>query len=454
MEIRVILGVTSYLTLLPVLAAVLFIMFIHKRKLLLKAGFGKPEVGMILIGALFGLFADIPLIVSGKTLLNINLGGALIPLIISLNLIYTKKVKFSKFLLGTVVVAFSAYHYTRYVPRVGIISEFPHYLIPSLLAMFIGLILTRRYNRISYVYSVSVLGVLIGADLVRIPMLVEDGVIGSIGGAGAMDLVYLSGLLSAVPLLLFYYFKEPYSSELNVLNTSKRLIDEDRYQKSLKAGLNALDLELERVGKILCRKLNIESDEMCFSHTKILNHLAIHPYMIRDYNKLKSIGRLDKETALKCFKTTQLLLNIVRRRFSEYYSKLGSRILAYLVDLAILFSPFIVFFFYLPRFSFFIESITLPILVAVISLAISIQFIYFTILEWKFGMTIGKKIFNLRVLSDDIIDITFIQSAARNSGRYADIILMFYLVSMALILKSPENKRIGDSIADTRVVKI
>ncbi|MGM0405223.1 MAG: DUF1614 domain-containing protein [Thermoplasmatota archaeon] len=455
MEVRTVFTVTSYLTTLPLLAAVLFIVFMHKRDLLKKCGFGKPEVGMILIGSLFGLFADIPLIVSGRALLNINLGGALIPLIISLNLIYKMKIRISKFFFGITIVAVTAYYFSSYVSELGIVSEFPYYFIPSVLAILIGVVLLRGCNRVAYAYSVSVLGVLIGADLVRIPMLVEDGILGSIGGAGAMDLVYLSGLLSAIPLMLFYYFKEPYSSEVHIMDQSKRLLDEGRYWESLKLNIRALNDELEKAGRILCKKYNIVRREECFNNTKILNYLSIHPYIIRDYNKLKNMTvGLDRISALKSFKTTQLLLNTIRKKVSYRYSKVGRRIAAYLIDLVVLFSPFIIFFIYLPRFSFFRENITLPVFVAAFSLAISIQFIYFTLLEWRFGTTIGKRIFGLKVVSNDITDITFIQSAARNSGRYADIVLLFYLVSMLLILKSPENKRIGDIIADTRVVKI
>lgn len=455
MEINLVLSFTSYLTMLPILAAVLFIVFMHKPEFLAKCGFGKPEVGMVLIGSLFGLFADIPIIVSGRSLLNVNLGGALIPLIISLNLIYKKKLHLSRIIVGTVVVAWAAYHYSTYVPNMGIVSKFPMYLVPSILSILLSLILTRGYQRVSYAYSVSVLGVLIGADIVRIPMLLEDGVLGSIGGGGAMDLVYLSGLLAAVPIISFYYFDEPYSKDIHILDTSKKLLGVGRYKESLHYNIIALERELKKVKNILNRRTLSSKENISFDSTQILKYLRIHPYIIRDYNRLRNMkGVIDKKIAKKSFITTQLLLQMIQMRINDHHSRLGRRVLAYMIDLLILFLPFFLFFLFLPRFSFLRENISFPVLVAVISLTISIQFIYFTLLEWSFGTTIGKNIFGLKVLSDDMDDINFIQSTARNSGRYADILLMFYIFSFVLILKSPEDKRIGDAIADTRVVKI
>lgn len=440
---------------LPILASILFIVFMHKREYLARCGFGKPEVGMVLLGSLFGLFADIPLIVSGRSLLNINLGGALIPLIISLNLIYKKKLIISRVIFGTVIVAWSAYHFSTYVPDVGIVSEFPVYFIPSIISILLSLILARGYRRVSYAYSVSVLGVLLGADLLRVPMLLEEGVLGSIGGAGAMDLVYLSGLLAAVPIISFYYFSEPFSKGINAIQTSKRLLDEERYKESKHYNLIALERELRKVKNILCRRYNKQEKDVDFSVTKALKYLGIHNYMIEDYNKLRNMKSfINKKIAKKSFLTTQLLLKTIQIKINNLHSRLGRRVLAYLIDLIVLLSPFVLFFMFFSSVSVLRDNITFPVFFAMVSLTISAQFIYFTILEWRFGTTIGKEMMGLKVLSDDMKDMTFIQSAARNSGRYADIVLMFYLFSLVLMIKSPENKRIGDAIADTRVVNL
>ncbi len=410
---------------------------------------------MILVGSMFGIFADIPLIVSRRSLLNINLGGALIPLIIACALIYKRKFGIVKIIVGVAAVSALAYSISRYEPGMGIIAEFPYYLFPSLLALLLSIALMRGYkNRIPYAYSSAVLGTLIGADLVRIPMLLEDGVLGSIGGAGAMDLVYLSGLIAVIPLVMYYYYQFPLNKAKDPMDEAHRMFRKGRLIDGVNHARYALERELWRAARLITRATGDRFHRSNYG-VEVIPWLGLHPLLIQDYHKLK-YGRLgnDYQKMIKTFKTARLLRESVALKTKKRFSSVLRRIFAYVVDLFLTSVPLIIVFLYLIRRQVYYTGRMSPMFFAIFFLAISIQFIYFTLFEWYFGKSIGKMLIGIEVVSDDYGDITFMQSAARNSARYADMLLLFYVISLILIISGADNKRIGDYIAGTKVVKV
>jgi len=455
-------AVTTNIVMLPLLSFSLFIAYMNKRGFLERCGFDKPIIGMIIVGSLFGVLADVPLIITGDSLLNINLGGALIPVIVSGAILYRKKINLIYVGIGTIVVSIMTYSVSRIEVGVGIASEFPYYFLPALSALLMALFLSKLTKKdetfsIPYAYAVGVLGTLIGADLVRIPELVQLGVLGSFGGAGVMDLVYLSGLIASVPLIFAYYIRYDYSSPSDPICRAKILLRKGRYLESKEQVLLGLKQEIRKAKKLLTRNANAAFFHPCRTSTDVLRTLGFSPGAIRDY--LTLIGDEDDSSIRELRKdifTGILLRNGVRKRLNDAYTSLPRRLLAYLIDIFVIISPFAIFFLYVYRIDLTNGSgflVTRPVSLAVISLLISIQFLYFTLMEWYFGTTVGKALMGLRVLDEELNSINFVESAARNSGRYADMALAFYFVSLVLIMRSPERKRIGDHIAGTRVVK-
>mgnify|MGYP002632142102 CR=1 FL=1 len=79
---------------------------------------------------------------------------------------------------------------------------------------------------------------------------------------------------------------------------------------------------------------------------------------------------------------------------------------------------------------------------------------YFVVLEWLLGgQSLGKRAMGLRVLSDDGVRITFLQSCVRNLFRLLDSMPLFYLVGGSFAFFSKEGKRLGDMAAGTLVVR-
>jgi uncharacterized RDD family membrane protein YckC len=109
------------------------------------------------------------------------------------------------FLLGlTSGVLLATYAASSAIPGVGIEEQFPAYLLPPIVAGLLAVLLApwvvpgREGYALPLAFFGSTFGVLLGADLLREPPLYGSGPAGiyAIGGAGVLDLVYLSGLLA------------------------------------------------------------------------------------------------------------------------------------------------------------------------------------------------------------------------------------------------------------------
>lgn len=128
-------------------------------------------------------------------------------------------------------------------------------------------------------------------------------------------------------------------------------------------------------------------------------------------------------------------------------SGVGSRILAQLLDLMIIFA-----------FDYVVLNITVifvgifdSILAQVIAgfVVIAGLFLYFILFEglWN-GQTLGKKAVGIRVRMADGLPITMGAALGRNLLRPAD---MFYLIGVLAMFCTPRSQRIGDLVANTMV---
>lgn len=174
----------------------LSILFIIYKETFEKIGFGKRELSLLIVGSLSTKFFDLPIFVYKSYLLALNVGGALIPLVLSFYLICKNNMRFLKILLAVSLVAFATYMVTI-VKEEGVISYFPYYFLPMILSFLLALLFYyRNPSATAFAYICSTLGVIIGGDFSHLPELFRKPFMGSMGGAGIYDLVYLSGLIS------------------------------------------------------------------------------------------------------------------------------------------------------------------------------------------------------------------------------------------------------------------
>ena len=142
-----------------------------------------------------------------RTVLAVNVGGAVIPVLISLYLLYDSVVLsggyqlFALALIGVAVVTVVTKLVARPVPGLGIATPF---FIPPLAALFAALILSLFAGGVPaaaviIAYVSGTLGTLIGADLLNLNHIAELGApMASIGGAGTFDGIFLTGIIAAL----------------------------------------------------------------------------------------------------------------------------------------------------------------------------------------------------------------------------------------------------------------
>lgn len=143
----------------------------------------------------FGMRYAMPVVVDWPgTVIAVNVGGALIPSVVSLFLL----IKGQLWFLGAVAIASVAavcHVLAHPVPGVGIALPV---LVPCMTAGIVALLLSRRHSA-ALAYVGGSLGTLIGADLLNLDAIRHMGApVASIGGAGTFDSVFLTGILAVL----------------------------------------------------------------------------------------------------------------------------------------------------------------------------------------------------------------------------------------------------------------
>ena len=130
-----------------------------------------------------------------KTILAVNVGGALIPLALSIYLM--SKISFGFYLPVLVaLVTLVVNRLARPVPGLGI--GVPG-LVPPLVAALGAYLFFPAELRAPCAYIASTMGILIGADLLNLGKIPQLGApVASIGGAGTFDAIFLSGIIAVL----------------------------------------------------------------------------------------------------------------------------------------------------------------------------------------------------------------------------------------------------------------
>jgi uncharacterized membrane protein len=132
---------------------------------------------------------------TGKTIIAVNVGGAVVPAAFSLYLIVHNPLGLLQIVAAVAVVAAVAHAVSRPIPGIGI--GMPT-LIAPLAAALIATVLDPG-QRAPLAYVGGTLGVLIGADLIRLKDIRKLGApIASIGGAGTFDGVFITGFVAVL----------------------------------------------------------------------------------------------------------------------------------------------------------------------------------------------------------------------------------------------------------------
>ena len=155
---------------------------------------GKPVMSGQIVD-FYGMRYVVPVVVSWPgTVLAVNVGGAVIPTMMSIYLMIRYQV-WLKAAMGIAVVAFVIHSMATPVPGIGIAVPV---FAPVVITAIAAFILSREYAA-PLAYIGGSMGTLIGADLLNLDKITNLGApIASIGGAGTFDGIFLTGILAVL----------------------------------------------------------------------------------------------------------------------------------------------------------------------------------------------------------------------------------------------------------------
>lgn len=187
---------------------------------LAKLGLSPDSAVLLFVSTLLGSFINLPLftmntsaddlaenypiprslfnpirILKGKTIVALNVGGALIPICFSLYLISLHSVTLIQFIPAIIFVASISYTFSRPIKGMGI--GIPIFIAPVSAALS-ALIISPEHSA-PLAYICGTLGVLIGADLFRLKDIKHIGApVAAIGGAGTFDGIFFTGIIAVL----------------------------------------------------------------------------------------------------------------------------------------------------------------------------------------------------------------------------------------------------------------
>ena len=218
-----------YLPLAPEFFAILVLAFIITavaiqfrllRYAYMQLGVSSRAAVLLLLGSLIGSYVNIPLVeipnqgptvsqvveffgmryylpvASGAstTIIAVNVGGAVIPIFMSLYLLAHYHL-WLKGAIATAVLAALCYYLAAPVPGVGIAVPL---FVPAIASAIVAFVLDRGYVA-PLAYIAGSLGTLIGADLMNLDKIAGLGApVASIGGAGTFDGIFLTSVLAVL----------------------------------------------------------------------------------------------------------------------------------------------------------------------------------------------------------------------------------------------------------------
>jgi uncharacterized membrane protein len=141
----------------------------------------------------FGMQYNVPVVTDWPgTVIAINVGGAVIPILLSLYLVIRSRLWIES-IVATACVTVIIHLLARPVPGVGIAIPT---LVPPIATVIVACLVSFR-NAAPLAYISGSLGTLLGADILNLSKVQGLGApIASIGGAGTFDGIFVTGILA------------------------------------------------------------------------------------------------------------------------------------------------------------------------------------------------------------------------------------------------------------------
>ncbi|HET6404461.1 MAG TPA: DUF1614 domain-containing protein [Candidatus Thermoplasmatota archaeon] len=240
--------------------ALIYYLFRRRADVFADFAFSGKEVALLALGSIAGGAVNIPLAIFGGTYLAVNVGGTIVPIILVAIWIRKGKLRILPAIVGTALVAFTAWRIVQFRPDIGIVAKYPTFFLPVIVALVFALVvsLRRPITGVPIAYASGTMGALIGADLMNVDDIgahfrdAHDNTVISIGGAGVFDMVFLAGTFAmALHIALVVLLHKPRDAEATLVypGTPLSLRDSRRVHESFRRleAPSALDRAIEGV---------------------------------------------------------------------------------------------------------------------------------------------------------------------------------------------------------------
>ncbi len=334
----------------------------------------------------------------------------------------------------------------------GISEGFPQYLMPPVLAGLIVFLAAPWLLRgaealaLPLAYIAGTFGVVVGADVLHEPPLYPSSTPGLyvIGGAGILDLVYLSGLLAfATAYGLHHALGRSWDPVPGAPAQSPPPTPTGQLGRSFREGVDG-DFAGSLSGAALAARSGAREAALLLQvppapPDRPWQGLPVPGWVVSDQANLDaaaaqgtSNGRESYRGWLTARSLVGISLDLTRRRFATA----GVRTWAFLVDLVIVTLPAILLWVYLARvtpggLNGVLDSIAYN---AVVYGYISLAALYFVLAEWLFGTTAGKRLFGLVVRQRQLRPPDLFSSLVRNAFRIPLLSVVGVAVASAVAL--------------------
>jgi uncharacterized membrane protein/uncharacterized RDD family membrane protein YckC len=349
---------------------------------------------------------------------SVRVGGAARPLV---------------FLLGlTALVLLGTYAASSAIPGVGIVEQFPYFLLPPIAAGALAVLAAPRFlpDREGFALPVAFLattfGVLLGADLLHQPPLYGSGPAGlyTIGGAGVLDLVYLSGLLALGTAYLFHRALGRPLAPVGPPVPAAAPTPIARLGRAFRAGVDG-DLpealtESSRAGHEAAAQARTLLGLAPAPPERPWEGLPVPGWVVSDQANLDAAARAgstDGREGFRAWLTARWLVYLGRDLGQRRFGAPGARSLGFLLDLAIVTAPAVAIWTAIVLATpGGLDAVltSLPFNAAIYGY-ISLAFLYLALSETLTGSSLGKRGLGLVVRDRSFRPIGLVSALVRNA---------------------------------------
>jgi len=320
---------------------------------------------------------------------------------------------------------------SRAIPGVGIAETFPYFLLPPLFAGTVAALAAGRWfpraegDALPVAFFAAGWGVTIGADVLWQPPLYGVGAGGlyAIGGAGVLDLVYLSGFLGLLgawgthrllgrPLTPVGEAPGAGPSPSGQLRTAYVLVSDGEADASVRASAAAAQASALQAHRLLGTRAS-DPARPWFG-------LSVPGWVVSDQTNLESVARAgtrDLREAWRAYATARALVRLGEALGRPRFATIGERVAALTIDLALLgaVGAAVLFAVVVGTSGGLAGALNSPGFNAAIYGVIAVGFLYFVVAEVWFGATVGKWLLGIEVRDRALGPVGAIASLVRNA---------------------------------------